>query len=425
MKDYFNVEKKDWARLCQRPAEDITSLLPKMQAVFEKVRVGGDAAIREYTELYDKVDVESPKVSEVMLKTRAEEVPEAIKQAIDTAFSTITAFHKKQLNSGIAKVSTAKGVTCWQEKRPIDAVGLYVPGGSAPLVSTVLMLAIPAKLAGCQQIILATPPDSSGNIPAPICYAALKTGVTEVFAMGGAQAVAAMSIGTESIPRVSKIAGPGNQYVTAAKCWAFMNGTAIDMVAGPSEVMVVADSTANPDFVAADLLSQAEHGPDSQVVLVSDNTSVIARVKRSLAKQLAQLPRKEIASHALKRSFSLRVGNIEEAIEFANTYAPEHLILAVAEPTRYATLVRSAGSVFLGNYSPESAGDYASGTNHTLPTNGWARSMSGLSVECFQKSVSFQSLTKSGLKLLAPAIEILAKTEGLEAHRRAVSIRLR
>lgn len=424
MKQYDTIPRQDWAQLCLRPAADSSALLPAIQGIYQDIQMRGDKAVLEYTAKFDGVAMKKPAITKAALRTQAAKTPRAVQQAIDEAYSTITKFHQEQIVYREKKMDTIPGVTCWQERRALDVAGLYVPGGSAPLVSTVLMLAIPAKLAGCKRIVLASPPGRDGAIPAPICYAALKTGVTEVFAVGGAQAIAAMAVGTETIPKVDKIVGPGNQYVSVAKQWAFMNGTAIDMIAGPSEVMVIADSTANPDYVAADLLSQAEHGPDSQVVLVTDDSGLARRVQRSLDEQLALLPRKQIAEQAMEQSFCLVVNDTIEALEFANQYAPEHLILAAASATRWAKRVRNAGSVFLGNYSPESAGDYASGTNHTLPTNGWARSTSGLSVESFTKLVSFQSLTKSGLRNLAPTIETLATTEGLEAHRRAVSIRL-
>jgi len=322
-------------------------------------------------------------------------------------------------------VETVSGVTCWREARPIERIGIYVPGGSAPLISTVLMLGVPAQLAGCGLIVLCTPPNLNGAVNPAICYAAQKVGVNKLALVGGAQAIAGLALGTTSLPQVDKIFGPGNQYVTAAKMVAQKLGVAIDLPAGPSEVMVLADSSANPSYVAADLLSQAEHGPDSQVVLVSASLAIAARVQQELKRQLETLPRKEIATRALANSYSVVFPNLNKALSFANTYAPEHLILSIKRPDLGAAKVMNAGSVFLGNYSPESAGDYASGTNHTLPTGGVARSYGGVSLDSFVKKLTFQSLSLSGLKNLAPTIQTLAQAEGLEAHARAVSIRLK
>ena len=359
------------------------------------------------------------------VKLWAGQVPSGLKQAIDTAYDNITAFHKAQAASlEPIEVEIMPGVRCWREARPVGRVGLYIPGGSAPLFSTVLMLGIPAQLAGCREVVLCTPPQADGSINPAICYAAGLVGVTRVFRVGGAQAIAALAFGTGSVPKVDKIFGPGNQYVTAAKLYAGRYGAAIDMPAGPSEVMVVADNSARPDFVAADLLSQAEHGPDSQVVLVCISAGIAKAVKSELDGQLQALPRKAIAKQALAGSFCIIFSDVDRALAFANTYAPEHLILSVTDSKKTALSVNNAGSVFLGNYTPESAGDYASGTNHTLPTNGWARTYSGLSLESFCKYVTFQSITQSGAKALAPTVMAMAGAEGLGGAQRAMEIRL-
>ncbi len=425
MKMYLNPPSKDWQQLCRRPVSDSDDLETIIAEVFTAVWRNGDRALIDYTKRFDGVALDKLEVTYSQLKAWANRVPEELRKAIDTAYANIMAFHKAQA-AGLqsVEVETMPGVRCWRESRPIEKVGLYIPGGSAPLFSTVLMLGIPAQLAGCREVVLCTPPQADGTIAAAICYAAQITGITKVFRVGGAQAIAALACGTESIPKADKIFGPGNQYVTAAKLYAGRFGAAIDMPAGPSEVMVVADDSARPDFVAADLLSQAEHGPDSQVVLVCTDAGIAKAVKTELTKQLKALPRREIAQQALEASFSLILKDAAQALKFANMYAPEHLILSITNAEKATKSVLNAGSVFLGNNTPESAGDYASGTNHTLPTNGWTRSYSGLSLESFCKNITFQSITKAGAKALAPAVMAMAEAEGLGAHKRAMEIRL-
>jgi histidinol dehydrogenase len=425
VKTYLNPSKSDWPRLCRRPVNDSGDIEATVAGVFKAVQKEGDKALIAYTGRFDGVIIDNVAVSPARMQSWANKVPAALKQAIDTAYANITAFHQAQAAAlQPIEIQTMPGVHCWRQARPVDRVGLYVPGGSAPLFSTVLMLGVPAQLAGCREIILCTPPGSDGSINPAICYAAGLVGVTKVCRVGGAQAIAALALGTASVPQVDKIFGPGNQYVTAAKLYAGRFGAAIDMPAGPSEVMVIADSSARPDFVAADLLSQAEHGPDSQAVLVCTTAAIAQAVETELDNQLGALPRQAIAEQALANSFCIVMKDGADAVDFANTYAPEHLILSVANAKQAAETVRNAGSVFLGNYTPESAGDYASGTNHTLPTNGWARTYSGLSLESFCKYVTFQSITKAGAQTLAPAVMAMAAGEGLAAHRRAMEIRL-
>jgi histidinol dehydrogenase len=425
MKTYVNPKRSAWAGMCERPARDAGDLESIVAGIFDEVRSGGDLALVRMTKKFDKADIDSIELDRRRLEELADSTPPALKRAIDTAYDNIRRFHKAQA-AGLPRieVETVPGVRCWREPRAIGKVGLYIPGGSAPLFSTVLMLGVPARLAGCGQVVMCTPPGPDGAVDPAICYAALKTGIDKVFRVGGAQAVAAMACGTDTVPKVDKIFGPGNSYVTAAKQYASRFGTAIDMPAGPSEIMVIADSSARPDFVAADLLSQAEHGPDSQVVLVCTSESMAKAVKTELSAQLETLPRKAIAEQALSGSFCVIFGSVGEALQFADTYAPEHLVLSVKSPRKATVALRNAGSVFLGNYSPESAGDYASGTNHTLPTDGWARAYGGLSLESFYKYVTFQYITRDGARSLAPTVMTMAAAEGLEAHRRAMEIRL-
>ncbi len=425
MKTYLNPPQSNWQQICKRPADDSSSLDATVAEVFAAVQRDGDQALLSYTEKFDGVTLDKLEASQSQLKAWAKQVPDELKEAIDTAYANIRAFHEAQA-AGLqtVEVETMPGVRCWRESRPVEKVGLYIPGGSAPLLSTVLMLGIPAQLAGCGEVVLCTPPQADGSIAPAICYAAQITGIKKVFRVGGAQAIAALACGTPSIRKVDKIFGPGNQYVTAAKLYAGRFGAAIDMPAGPSEVMVVADSSARPDFAAADLLSQAEHGPDSQVVLVCTDAGIAKAVEAELQRQLELLPRKEIARQALAASFSVVLKDTGEALKFANAYAAEHLILSINKPEEAAKSVQNAGSVFLGNNTPESAGDYASGTNHTLPTNGWTRSYSGLSLESFCKNITFQSITEAGAKALAPAVMAMAEAEGLDAHKRAMEIRL-
>jgi histidinol dehydrogenase len=387
------------------------------------VKNNGDEAIKRLTLRFDKANIKNFIVSQEEIDDATKQISPKLVQAIDKASENIKKFHKSQLKNE-KKVETSRGVFCWRKNVPIEKVGLYIPGGTAPLFSTVLMLAIPAKLAGCSEIVLCAPPNQDGKIHPAILYAAHKIGITKIVKAGGAQAIAAMAYGTKSIPKVDKIFGPGNQYVTAAKLLVNTQGVAIDMPAGPSEVLVIADQTADEKFIAADLLSQAEHGPDSQVIFVTDQADKLKTVEKEINKQLKKLPRATIAEKALNNSKSILFEDIESCIAFSNTYAPEHLIICTQNAEQWADKITQAGSVFLGNYTPEAAGDYASGTNHVLPTNGFARSYAGVSIDSFIKKITFQQISRSGLKNLAPTIENLAEAEELIAHKRAVSIRL-
>lgn len=416
-------EKDRWPFLCQRPVQDQGDLLAQVQPVLEAVRENGDQKVLEYTARWDGAQLEKVRVPVPAKETLLQQLPQALTDAIQVAYQNIRTFHQAQMTKP-TPVQTMPGVTCWRKALPIERVGLYVPGGSAPLFSSLLMLGIPARIAGCGTIVVATPPSKEGDIDPAILYVARLLDIETVYAMGGAQAVAAMAYGTQSVPKVDKIFGPGNQYVTAAKQLVQQQGLAIDMPAGPSEVLIIADGQADPEFVAADLLSQAEHGPDSQVILVSDDEGLLDAVENAVAEQLENLPRKEIAWQALAHSRSILLASIEECIAFSNQYAPEHLILNGDQARNRAELITNAGSVFIGPYSCESAGDYASGTNHTLPTNGYARAYSGVSLDSFVKQVTFQELSSEGLQQLGPAIERMAAAEQLAAHERAVSIRL-
>ena len=424
MQKILNPNKKDWQQLAERPVTEKVSMNALVNQVFAEIREDGDKALKKYSLLFDKVELESFAVSNKAIADASEKVPDDLKAAIQLAKSNIEKFHAAQAETPRV-IETIKGVSCWRESRGIETVGIYIPGGTAPLFSTVLMLGIPAKLAGCKNIILCTPPDKNGMINPVILYTAKLVGVNSIFSVGGIQAIGAMTFGTESIPKVDKIFGPGNQYVTAAKQFAQLSGVAIDMPAGPSEVLIIADNTCNPTFVAADLLSQAEHGADSQVIVLSDNETVIDNTLVALEQQLKALPRKGIAEKALGNSKAILLKSIKECIEFSNLYAPEHLILAVNEARNLIPLISKAGSVFLGNYSCESAGDYASGTNHTLPTNGYARSYSGVSLDSFVTKITFQELTKEGIQNIGPAIELMAEAEQLFAHKNAVTLRLK
>jgi histidinol dehydrogenase len=422
MKQVRYPTKDRLAEILARPSFDLTDLTASVSEILSDVRDNGDEAVRRYTREFDGCEVSDLTVSADELALASERVCTELKSAIGVAAANISKFHAAQRES--ARVTeTTRGVLCWRKSVPIENVGLYIPGGSAPLFSTVLMLAIPARLAGCREIILCTPAGKDGQINDAILYTAALCGVTMIFRVGGAQAIAAMAYGTESLPKVDKIFGPGNRYVTSAK-QLIAASVAIDMPAGPSEVAVLADESSVPAFVAADLLSQAEHGPDSQVILVSNSQQVIDRTLVEIEKQISALPRREIALAALGESKAILVEDIDAGVEIVNEYAPEHLILAVKNADEVAEQITNAGSVFLGNYSCESAGDYASGTNHTLPTSGFARSFSGVSLDSFLKKITFQKLTADGLRNLGPAIETMAAAEGLEAHKRAVSIRL-
>lgn len=409
--------------LIARPSMDRESLDKIVRIIFDEVFRKGDAAINKYTYFYDGVTMSDLRVSQEEIDESEQLVDDALKAAMFIAKENIEKFHGAQLLQG-SMVETTSGVTCWEKSVGIEKVGLYIPGGSAPLFSSVLMLAEPARLAGCREIVLCTPPQKDGRINPAILYAAKLAGVTKVFKAGGIQAIAGMTYGTESIPKVYKIFGPGNQYVTAAKMAAFSEGVAIDMPAGPSEVMVVADDSAIPSFVAADLLSQAEHGEDSQVILVSIAGAKLTEIEEELQKQFQSLPRKEIAQKALEKSRIVIAQNEQEALTIINMYAPEHLILSVGNSNYFAQNVVNAGSVFIGNFTPESAGDYASGTNHTLPTNGFAKSYGGISVESFTKKIFFQEITRDGIQNLGKVIEVMAENEQLIGHKRGVSIRL-
>ena len=423
MKQYINPSRTKWAELCQRPALELEFLEGRVKNILNRVKVSGDEALKELTLQIDNVSLDSLLVSKEEIEIAENQVPEDLKQAIRIAASNISKFHSAQQNQ-VAPIETMPGVTCWRKATPIEKIGIYVPGGTAPLFSTLLMLAVPAKIAGCQDIILCTPPKSDGSVDPTILFVAKEVGLTQVFKVGGAQAIAAMAYGTATIPPVYKIFGPGNQYVTKAKQLVSMEGLAIDMPAGPSEVLVVADEAANPAFVAADLLSQAEHGSDSQVVLVSTTARLIESVEKELTLQLETLPRKDIAALALQNSLIIEMNKEADIIDFVNTYAPEHLILNTENCDIMAEKITNSGSVFLGQFTPESVGDYASGTNHTLPTNGFAKAYSGVSLSSFQKFITFQKLTKDGIVTLGPVVERMAEAEQLMAHKRAVSIRL-
>lgn len=409
--------------IVRRPVNDKTELERICKTVFDEVKKEGDLALRKYTWHFDRVRPACLRVTEDELAEAGRKVDESLKQAILLAREHIADFHVLQKPGKIEYINE-NGFRCWQESRPIEKIGLYIPGGSAPLFSTVLMLAVPAQIAGCREIVLCTPPGKDGNIDPAILWTAGICGIKQLFKVGGIQSIAAMTYGTESVPKVDKIFGPGNQFVTAAKQWAACQGTAIDMPAGPSELLVVADENADPAFVAADLLSQAEHGPDSQVILLSCDEELIEQVCDEVAVQLHSLPRKNIAERALENSTVVLMKGKEECIHFINAYAPEHLMLSVRDYREWIPEIINAGSVFLGNYSPESAGDYASGTNHTLPTGGFARTYSGIGTDSFMKKISFQEITQEGLFYLAPSIEKMAEKEQLLAHKRAVSIRI-
>jgi len=424
MKKILYPSQDKWAELLTRPTKNLEELEPGILETFRLVREQGDAALFALARKYDGVQLDSLVAAPAEMAAAAAQLSPELKEAIVQAYSNIKAFHAQQAEP-VNKVETMPGVTCWRRSVAIEKVGLYIPGGTAPLFSTLLMLGVPARLAGCKELVLCTPPGKDGSIHPAIRYTASLLGVSRVLKVGGAQAVAALAFGTESVPAVYKIFGPGNQYVTVAKQLVSKAGVAIDLPAGPSEVLVMADESANPAFVAADLLSQAEHGADSQVVLLTTSESVLDRVAEELEAQLAVLPRKAFAAKALENSLGLVLASTEEMLTFSNRYAPEHLILSIAGFEQVLDQITHAGSVFLGNYSPESAGDYASGTNHTLPTNGYARAYSGVSLDSFVKKITFQHITPTGLQNIGKTVETMAAAEGLEAHRNAVSIRLK
>ncbi len=415
--------RENWKALLQRPAIDNTALLEKVKFVMSEVKQHGDTAVKAYTQQFDGVVLEDFVVSEKEISEAGALLCDELKKAIQQAAANITLFHSKQVQE-VAVIETMPGVQCWRKSIGIEKVGLYIPGGTAPLFSTILMLGIPAKIAGCKQVILCSPPGKDGKLDPAILYAAQLTGITAVYKIGGVQAIAAMAYGTATVEQVYKIFGPGNQYVTCAKQLVQQEGIAIDMPAGPSEVCVLADETANAAFVAADLLSQAEHGVDSQVLLVTTSEKLMTEVQEQIIQQLSQLPRKELAAKALENSTGILVSSIEEGIDLVNEYAAEHLIISCKNEDVIAEKIVNAGSIFLGNYSPESVGDYASGTNHTLPTNGFAKAYSGVSVDSFVKKITYQKLTKQGLDQIAGTVILMAEAEGLEAHANAARIRM-
>jgi histidinol dehydrogenase len=424
MKRFNNPPKSDWSEILKRPMFNVSELSASVSRILTDIKQSGIDALQKYTEKFDGVYIKDITVSEHEFEEATASLNSDLKRAIETAAENIFKFHKAQIPE-IKRVETVPGVVCWQKPVAIEKVGLYVPGGSAPLFSTVLMLAIPAKIAGCKDIVLCTPPDRSGKINPAILFAAKHVGATKVFKLGGVQAIAAMAYGVDVVPQVNKIFGPGNQYVMAAKQLVGIGDVAIDMPAGPSEVAVMADDTANPVFIASDLLSQAEHGPDSQVILVTNDPDLVEKVEKELDTQLNELPRKAIAEKALQNSRVVVLNSVDDMVDLINSYAPEHLIISMNNYLQVAEKIVNAGSVFLGNYTPESAGDYASGTNHTLPTNGWARSFSGVNLDSFLKKITFQEITPDGIKKLGSVIETMAAAELLDAHKNAVTLRLK
>ncbi|WP_276166877.1 histidinol dehydrogenase [Zobellia alginiliquefaciens] len=423
MNKIYNPDKGEWSSVLMRPTQTVADIEQTVEGIFQEVQENGDATLKKYTEQFDGVSLENLIVSEQEIVEAESLVSQELKDAIQLAKNNIEVFHKAQKTDKVT-VETANGVQCWQEKRPIQKVGLYIPGGTAPLFSTILMLAVPATIAGCEELVLCSPPNKEGKINPAILYTANLCGVKKIFKVGGIQAIAAMTFGTESIPGVYKIFGPGNQYVTVAKQIATKYGISIDMPAGPSELLVLADDSANAAFVASDLLSQAEHGVDSQVILVSTSKSMIDAVEEEVEVQLEKLPRKEIAEKAIANSKLIYVTDDQTANDLINAYGPEHYIVCVKNEAFFVNNIKNAGSVFIGNYTPESAGDYASGTNHTLPTNGYAKQYSGVNLDSFMKSMTFQKISEKGIQEIGNAIEIMAEAEGLQAHKNAVTLRL-
>lgn len=424
MNKIYNPKQENWASLLERPTKTVDDIEATVKEIFAAVQSKGDEAVNQYTAKFDGIALENNLVSNTEIEQAIAAVSDELKAAIQLAKSNIEKFHQAQKTNKVS-VETTEGVLCWQEKRPIQKIGLYIPGGTAPLFSTVLMLAIPAAIAGCKEVVLCSPPDKNGNLNPAILYAANLCGVTKIIKVGGIQAIAGMTFGTTTIPKVYKIFGPGNQYVTVAKQLATQFGVAIDMPAGPSELLVVADDTAVPAFVASDLLSQAEHGTDSQVILVSTSKKMIDAVEQEVQSQLAVLPRKAIAEKAIANSKLIYVENAAIALDLINEYGPEHFIVCTENNDFYVENIENAGSVFIGNYTPESAGDYASGTNHTLPTNGYAKNYSGVNLDSFMKSMTFQKISEKGIQNIGNAIEIMADKEGLQAHKNAVTLRLK
>ena len=424
MNKIYNPKQENWASLLERPTKTVDDIESTVKEIFTAVQSKGDEAVNQYTAQFDGTTLNTILVSEAEIQTAIAAVDEELKDAIQLAKSNIEKFHQAQKTNRIS-VETTEGVLCWQEKRPIQKIGLYIPGGTAPLFSTVLMLAVPAAIAGCKEVVLCSPPDKNGNLNPAILYAANLCGVSKIIKVGGIQAIAGLTFGTATIPKVYKIFGPGNQYVTVAKQLATQFGVAIDMPAGPSELLVVADDSAVPAFVASDLLSQAEHGTDSQVILVSTSKKMIDAVEQEVQSQLAVLPRKEIAEKAIANSKLIFVENAAIALDLINEYGPEHFIVCAENDDFYVDNIENSGSVFIGNYTPESAGDYASGTNHTLPTNGYAKNYSGVNLDSFMKSMTFQKISEKGIQNIGKAIEIMADKEGLQAHKNAVTLRLK
>ena len=424
MKKHKYPNITEWKSLCERPLQNQENLSERVKSVFDEVKINGDKALKFYTEKFDSVVLNDLKVSEIEIEEAKNLISEELKSAIKIASENIKKFHTSQQEEKKI-IETTEGIFCWRESRAIENIGIYIPGGTAPLFSTVLMLGIPANIAGCKNIALCSPPDKNGKINPAILFTADLVGIKNISKVGGSQAIAGFTFGTETLPKVDKIFGPGNQYVTFAKQLSLNYNVAIDIPAGPSEVLVIADESSIPEFVASDLLSQAEHGTDSQVILLSDSEKMIIEINIEIEKQLADLPRKEIAEITLINSKSILFNSINEAIEFSNFYAPEHLILSIENAENFTDKITNAGSVFLGNYSPESAGDYASGTNHTLPTNGFAKNYSGVSLDSFVKKITFQNITKNGIQNIGKTIELMAEAEELMAHKNAVSVRLK
>jgi histidinol dehydrogenase len=424
MNKIYNPQPENWSEILKRPTQTFTDVEETVKQIFKEVEQKGDIAISKYTSFFDGVSFDEILVSENEIENAKNQVSNELKNAIQLAKSNIEKFHSAQKTNKI-EIKTTEGVSCWQEKRPIQKVGLYIPGGTAPLFSTVLMLAVPAQIAGCKEIILCSPPDKNGNINPAILYTANLCGVTKIYKVGGIQAIAGMTYGTETIPQVFKIFGPGNQFVTIAKQYASQNGVAIDMPAGPSELLVYADESAVPSFVASDLLSQAEHGKDSQVILVTTSKNILNDVEEEVYKQLKKLPRLEIAQVAINNSKLIFVENEQTALNLINEYAPEHFIVCSKNEDFFIDGIENAGSIFIGNFTPESAGDYASGTNHTLPTNGYSKSYSGVNLDSFLKAMTFQKISEKGIQNIGNAIELMAEAEGLQAHKNAVTLRLK
>jgi len=423
MKTIKYPSKSTWKDVLKRPTQTFEHIEHTVNEIFNDIKKHGDSSVNKYTTRFDGINISSLLVSEAEIKMASSKVTDELKQAIQTAKNNIEKFHRAQKTNKI-KIETTPGIDCWQEKRPIQKVGLYIPGGTAPLFSSVLMLAIPAQLAGCKEIVLSSPPNKLGTIANEILYTAQLCGVTKIVKAGGIQAIAAMTFGTESVPQVYKIFGPGNQYVTVAKQFATKHGVAIDMPAGPSELLVVADDSANASYVASDLLSQAEHGSDSQVILVSTSENLINTVSEKIEQQIKVLPRLDLAQKAIQNSRLILVDSDETALEIINEYAPEHFIVCMENEDYFIDNIENAGSVFIGNFTPESAGDYASGTNHTLPTNGFSRAYSGVNLDSFNKSITFQKISEEGILNIGETIELMANAEGLQAHKNAVTLRL-